>query len=293
VNGISHRIFVFFLFISAISAAIAIWLRNNDYYLSSLDQRPFHPRYELLKPSGIESHGYGVVGTAMIIVGVATYSSRKRMRTLVNLGKIKYFLEFHIFLCLLGPVLVVYHTTFKFGGLVAVAFWSMTAVVFSGFIGRYLYQHIPKNIEGHELSIKELDAERVRLTESLRTQFHVPEEFLHSIDTIGIHDSEVEKAGLMKFLWMMLRSDFSRFGRMQRIRGIVHHYSIDMHSSRDLLHVVNERILLRQRILLLEKVQRLFHYWHVVHLPFSLVMFAILVIHIGVAVAFGYTWVWQ
>ncbi len=108
----SHSIFVLFLFIAALSAAAAIWLRNNDYYLSSLEERPFHHRYETLKPSGMESHGYGVVGTAMIIIGVATYSTRKRMKAFGNVGSIKYFLEFHIFLCLLGPILVLYHTTF-------------------------------------------------------------------------------------------------------------------------------------------------------------------------------------
>ena len=62
--------------------------------------------------------------------------------------------------------------------------------------------------------------------------------------------------------------------------------------TKDILRVANARVLLRQRILLLDKIKALFHYWHVVHLPFSLVMFAILLIHIGVAIAFGYTWIW-
>ena len=287
-----HRIFVLILFIAAFSAAIAIWLRNNDYYLSSLEDRPFHQRYETLKPSGTESHGYGVVGTAMIVVGVATYSTRKRVRTFANAGGIKYFLEFHIFLCLLGPVLVLYHTTFKFGGLVAVAFWSMTAVVLSGFIGRYLYQHIPKNIQGNELSMKELEAESDRLSDFLRTEYHLPADVLALFDDIGLHRSDIVDAGLLKLLWYMIQGDLSRVQRMQKVRAILHQYSIDIHSSKGILRVANDRIILRQRILLLEKIRQLFHYWHVVHLPFSLVMFAILVIHIGVAVAFGYTWIW-
>jgi hypothetical protein len=292
VKDFSHRIFVLFLFIAALSAATAIWLRNNDYYLSSLEERPFHHRYETLKPSGTESHGYGVVGTAMIIVGVATYSTRKRIKQFISVGKIKSFLEFHIFLCLLGPILVLYHTTFKFGGLVAVAFWSMTAVVFSGFIGRYLYQHIPKNIQGNELSMQELERESRRLSDFLFTEYHLPADLLALIDTIGIQHSDVEHAGFFKLLWYMIQGDFSRVQHMQNVRAILHQYSIDIHSSKDILRVVSDRIILRQRILLLDKFRALFHYWHVVHLPFSLVMFAILLIHIGVAIAFGYTWIW-
>ncbi|MGA9406921.1 MAG: hypothetical protein WBW71_07295 [Bacteroidota bacterium] len=289
---LSHRIFVFFLFIAALSAAIAIWLRNNDYYLSSLEERPFHPRYDTLKPSGTESHGYGVVGTAMIIVGVATYSTRKRIKTLANAGSIKYFLEFHIFLCLLGPILVLYHTTFKFGGLVAVAFWSMTAVVLSGFVGRYLYQHIPKNIQGNELSMKELEGESKRLSDLLQAEYRLPADVLASIDSIGLHQADVVHLGFLKLLSYMIQGDFSRVQRMQRVRAILRQYSIDTHSSKGILRIANERIILRQRIVLLEKIRQLFHYWHVVHLPFSLVMFAILAIHIGVAIAFGYTWIW-
>ena len=291
-KDLSHSIFVLFLFVTALSAASAIWLRNNDYYLSSLEERPFHHRYETLKPSGTESHGYGVVGTAMIIVGVATYSTRKRMKAFANVGGIKYFLEFHIFLCLLGPILVLYHTTFKFGGLVAVAFWSMTAVVFSGFIGRYLYQHIPKNIQGNELSMQELEAESKRLSDYLRAEYHLPDDVLALIDDIGFHHSDIVHVGLLKLLLYMIQGDFSHTQRIHKVRAILHQYSIDIHSSKGILRIANERIVLRQRILLLEKIQQLFHYWHVVHLPFSLVMFAILVIHIGVAVAFGYTWIW-
>lgn len=291
-NDISHRIFVVFLFIAALSAAIAIWLRNSDYYLSSLDERPFHQRYDTLKPSGIESHGYGIAGTAMIMVGVATYSTRKRIRRFVNAGRIKYWLEFHIFLCLLGPILVVYHTTFKLGGLVAVAFWSMTAVVLSGFIGRYLYQHIPKNIQGNELNMKDLEAENKRLSDHLQTEYRLPGDVLAQIDNIGIHDSDVAQAGFLKLLWYMIQGDLSRIQRTQKVRAILHQYSIDIDSSKGILRIANDRIMLRQRILLLEKIRQLFHYWHVVHLPFSLVMFAILVVHIGVAVAFGYTWIW-
>ena len=49
--------------------------------------------------------------------------------------------------------------------------------------------------------------------------------------------------------------------------------------------------LLRRRIALLSQVQALFHYWHVIHKPFAIIMYVIMGIHIGVALWTGYGWV--
>jgi hypothetical protein len=38
-------------------------------------------------------------------------------------------------------------------------------------------------------------------------------------------------------------------------------------------------------------MQKLFHYWHIIHLPFAIIMLVIMVIHVGVTIAFGYKWI--
>ena len=38
-------------------------------------------------------------------------------------------------------------------------------------------------------------------------------------------------------------------------------------------------------------MQKLFRYWHIAHLPFALIMLIIMVIHVGVTLAFGYKWI--
>jgi membrane-associated PAP2 superfamily phosphatase len=47
---------------------------------------------------------------------------------------------------------------------------------------------------------------------------------------------------------------------------------------------------LEQQIALLAPFQRLFHYWHVLHLPVALLMFLALAVHVTLAVLFGYAW---
>jgi hypothetical protein len=56
------------------------------------------------------------------------------------------------------------------------------------------------------------------------------------------------------------------------------------------------RLLLKEQILAkriqrLEKLHNLFKYWHVIHLPFALIMLIIMVIHVGVSLYFGYSWI--
>jgi hypothetical protein len=155
----SHTIFVGFLVIIGMLALISLSVRGWNYYLTPLDQRPFHADYNDMKPSGPYSHGLGIIGSVMIIVGVSLYSSRKRMRSLWNLGKLSHWLEFHIFLCLVGPTLVIYHTTFKAGGIAAITLWTMLSVVASGVIGRFLYTQIPRNMNGTELTLGEIRSE--------------------------------------------------------------------------------------------------------------------------------------
>jgi hypothetical protein len=38
-------------------------------------------------------------------------------------------------------------------------------------------------------------------------------------------------------------------------------------------------------------MQRLFGYWHVLHIPLAIVMLITFIVHVGVAIAFGYTWI--
>ncbi|MCK5638324.1 MAG: hypothetical protein KAH67_06395, partial [Flavobacteriaceae bacterium] len=58
-----------------------------------------------------------------------------------------------------------------------------------------------------------------------------------------------------------------------------------------ILSMVKNEMSLSRKIARLETMQKLFKYWHVAHLPFALIMLIILVIHVGVTLAFGYKWI--
>jgi hypothetical protein len=137
-NKILHKIYIASFFVAGISIAILLSVDGFTYYQTSLEERFFHQDHNQLKPSGALGHGYGIAGSLMMIFGVSVYMIRKRFRRFFNIGYLKHWLEFHIFLCTTGPMLILYHTAFKFGGIVAVSFWSMVAVVLSGVAGRFI-----------------------------------------------------------------------------------------------------------------------------------------------------------
>ena len=172
----AHVIFITILV--AIVLTTSAWLVYNGlhYYKVSLVERVFHPDHAFLRPSGILGHGVGIVGSLFMIIGVGSYMARKRYQILSRTGLLKHWLEFHIFLCTLGPVLVLFHTSFKFGGLVAISFWSMVIVFFSGIIGRFIYIQITRSIEGRELSLIEVQAMQNEILEDVRTNYKLDEE---------------------------------------------------------------------------------------------------------------------
>jgi hypothetical protein len=290
-NRFSHSLFSILLVVIGIATASTVWLKNHDYYLTPETLRPFNPHFNELKPSGLESHTYGIIGTVLIVSGVAVYSSRKRWRRLSGFGTIRRYLQFHIFVCVLGPILILYHTTFKFGGLVAVSFWSMTAVVLSGVVGRYLYRHIPKNIEGKELSVREVEEQRQRLLEDLRSRYLLDDDTLASIERLDRLPPPSEEIGLFRLFAVLFRNDLGHMSRLRALRTVLSEHHVERSALAEIAHLADERIVLHERMLLLDRLQRVFHYWHVIHIPFTFTLFVILAIHIGVAVAFGYTWV--
>ena len=139
---------------------VAIWLVFQhdawDYYTTPLRIRGYEAQHRFLRPSGTGGHLLGVAGTLFLFSTLA-YVARRRLKRLAKSGPVARWLEIHIFCGVFGPILVTLHTSFKFNGVVSVAFWSMVLVVLSGFVGRYLYVRIPKTIRGEELTLAELD----------------------------------------------------------------------------------------------------------------------------------------
>jgi hypothetical protein len=178
------------------------------------------------------------------------------------------------------------------GGLVAVSFWSMVAVVLSGVIGRYLYVQIPKGIQGNELTMNELIAQSKSLSDRLQREYGLTPALISRVDAIGHPHKAAAQMSILEVLIYFITSDLARKVRMRKIASALHQQRLDRAAIHHILVLANARLVLARRIAFLERLRRIFHLWHVVHMPFSIIMFVILFIHVGVAIAFGYRWIW-
>ncbi len=231
-----------------------------SYYNKPIELRYFDPNYDLLKPSGILGHGLGVIGSFLIVVGLFSYMIRKRFKVFARVGVLKYWLEFHIFLCTLGSVFVLYHTTFKFGGIVSVGFWSLVIVWMSGVIGRFIYIQIPHTIQGRELSLREVHNYKAQIGLELRDNYQVE-----------ITEIEASRYSSQKINQYAENRDAADFKKIK--------------------HLIHTQKKISKRIERLDTMQNMFKHWHVAHLPFALIMLVIMVIHIAVVLTFGYKWI--
>lgn len=284
----SHQVFGIFLAFIALSAVIAMGLYGVSYYLTPLELRPFRHDYATMKPSGVYSQGLGIVGSLMIVVGVSSYMTRKRVRKLSELGHLSGWLNFHIFLCLLGPILIVYHSTFKAGGIAAISLWTMIAIVSSGLLGRYLYAQIPRNLEGLALSDREIDESIRSLSEELKST-QAGQGIVGIMDggygSVRKPDTLGETIGAFRLLGKLSR-DIHR-----RIDAALEMSHLDRATESRLRGFAGARESLIRKSLIVAQAGRMFHYWHVIHLPFSIIMFLTLALHVTVVLLLGYTWI--
>ncbi len=271
-----------YLLAAAFAAAAAV--RGASFYATPLTQRARHPGYWTYKAGGRLGHPLGVAGASMTVL-LLGYSLRKRVRALRRLGPLSRWLDVHIFLGLLGPVLVILHSSFKVQGLVALSFWSMVVVALSGVLGRYLYLQIPRTRAGEALSLQELEAQDRALSRRLGLEFGLDEAALRRLEALS---TPPPARSLLALLLGLLRDDLRR-GRELRAfarscRGV------PAGLLRDLERLARQKHALHRRLLAWDRLHELFHYWHVLHKPFAVVMYLFMAVHVAVALATGYAW---
>jgi len=287
-NPKAHKVYIGFMASIIIAALVYLVYKGFTYYNTSLEERFYHPAYDLLKPSGIWGHGLGILGSLSMLIGVSVYMMRKRMRSMARMGLLKHWLEFHIFLCILGPILVLFHTSFKFGGLVSISFWSMVAVFLSGIIGRFIYIQIPRSIEGRELSLNEIRDMKSDISIVLKNKFSLDQD---SIETILESTRITGAPNHFKPIVHYFRKNREERSKVRRIRAALKKSKLTRIQRSSVIKLVKNEISINRRIDRLQTMQNLFKYWHVAHLPFALLMLIIMVIHVAVTIVFGYKWI--
>jgi hypothetical protein len=292
-----HRLRVHLAWLLAAAVVLVIAGYGHDYYTLGALQRPLSPKHEILRPSGTIGVKLGMFGVLLFFL-IYLYPLRKHWGWLGRQGNSRHWLDFHVVLGATAPIIIAFHSCFKFGNIAGMAFWSMLVVTLSGFVGRYLYSQIPRGLGAAELSKKEMQETEEKLRKELaeqRATFGFSVEALYQLPTAD----EVGKTPMISSLLAMFLIDFKRPFKASLVRlqeagfGPWLFSFCGLLATRDqklerAIRVAQKEATLSKHILFLTRTQQVFRLWHVVHRPFSYAFAILAILHIGIALFMGY-----
>ncbi len=231
-------------------------------------------------------YALGIIGGVMMLL-LLVYPLRKRNPSLHFLGGIKPWFRVHMMLGVLGPTVVLYHSSFGLGALNSnVALFCMLIVASSGLLGRYFYAKIHHGLYGEMATLQQLRKSADWDLGELVVQLPFLPQLAEQLKAYESHAMAASYSWLnvIKLPWLTVSSAivYQRLSRQCK-RGI-QQASADPKQQQKLykearkhLHRYLDSVV---RVAELDFYQRLFSLWHVLHLPLFVMMLITSVIHI-------------
>lgn len=231
-----------------------------------------------------EGLGYwlGLVGGVMMLMAMA-YGLFKHISALRTLGWMKRWLNLHIVFGIVGPLLVLVHSTFRLGSLNgAVALISMLLVFLSGVMGRFLYSKIHYGLGGSKAQLADVQSSLV--TAGKRIKSRRLDEFTTSVmsqpnSLLGAALDLLVFGWRSRWLAFQLRRDMGRHLKSMAKR--------ESWNARELYR--QRRIFRRQlrayiftlrKVALFSVYERFFSFWRHAHVPLLYLLLFSGVVHV-------------
>jgi dihydropyrimidine dehydrogenase (NAD+) subunit PreT len=277
-----RRAHVFYLLTGAL---ILGWLtlKGWSYYLLSQGDRIASPLHEALRPAGRWGHGVGIVATAFMMLNFI-YPVRKRSRFLAGKGSIRDWLDFHMFVGFMSPLVIAFHAAFQSNNQLATATAaSLLIVVLTGIIGRFIYGLVP-SAGGKALEISEVlgrwERLRTRMQPMLDDADNPP--LLHRL-----FDSAGQPIRPGSILWMF--STWPVRATWTRLRLLVARFHF---ADFDEYHEFREGYLqlskLRLQVTFYQSIKNVLRVWRVFHASLAGFLVVAIAAHIAVSIYLGY-----
>ena len=262
----------------AVTALLAIgWInRDNDY----------------LTPKTGLGYWLGILGAAAML-SLLIYSLRKRNKTMRFLGSIPLWFRIHMMLGIVGPVLIVFHSNFKFGSFNSnVAFIAMLAVACSGLVGRFLYRRIHMGLYGRKAEVREILAQVEALRHSLGHEMEAANYVADQLNSFSRQIMQNFPTGVLASFWLGTRLSvqtyfmqsrlLSEAKRLIRKEGKARRWSLRQRRERlalirDVTRAYFSTVLKASELIFFE---RMFALWHIFHLPLFVIMVTAAVVHV-------------
>lgn len=239
---------------------------------------------EIPKASDLFGHGIGIIGFILMLMTETLYSIRKRSRS-ARWGRMSSWLDFHIFTGLVGPYLVLLHTSWKFNGLAGIVMLLTVIIVVSGFIGRYIYTAVPRTADGIEIESYALEAQISNLDDELQSWMatnpnaktsRLVQQLSTLAPTPGNQSMLIFTRPFIEWSFrFQLWSQKNRLDRATRAQ------------LEQLETYLKHRQRLHRQMASLATARRLMALWHTVHIPIGMALFTTAFIHIIAAIYYA------
>jgi len=235
-------------------------------------------------------YALGILGGSLMLL-LLLYSLRKRIRLLARFGATKHWFRIHMMLGIIGPTLILYHCNFELGDLNSkVALFCTLLVAGSGVVGRYLYAGIHHGLYGRKASLREL-------VENLQNSIaggHAGaligpiREELAALDQRVLAPPTSLLGSLARpfAIGWQTRQTYRRLMDATR-RGLrqksLTSPSVNQHAARlelTIARYLHEHLTQVRQVARFNSFERLFSLWHVVHVPFFLMMIFSAIFHV-------------
>jgi hypothetical protein len=229
-------------------------------------------------PGTFIGHGLGIVGFLLMLATETVYTLRKRLRGF-QYGQTGIWLRVHIFTGIVGPYLVLLHSAGKFNGLAGVLTFVTLLVVLSGFVGRYIYTATPRDMDGAEADILELQREISETDARLQAVGG-------KLGEVARRIVETEQVGAGWFV--VLARGYLRWRERRRVQAELASLQGEDRDKVEALAGLLEdhyRLLLQAHSIV--AMRRMLAWWHLFHVPMGAVLFTLAFIHVFAAVYYS------
>jgi ferredoxin len=260
------------------------WLTwsGRGYYLLSPAGRHDSPLHLALRPAAPLGLTIGIAATAVMLTNFL-YALRKRWRVLDGVGPLGRWLDLHVFVGIMSPLVIAFHAAFQANNLMAGGtYWALAVVVATGLVGRYLYGLVP----GAGAAAVEL-ADLLGQVE--RTKDRLQPLLAGAVTSAALEPLFAEASARSPprpLPVRILRSlpEALRF-RLRLVIGLRRLPPGDRAEVRDGLVRLRR---LRLQADLFDGIRRLMRTWRSLHVSMAILLVVALASHIGVAIYLGY-----
>ncbi len=229
----------------------------------------------------------GVIGGSLMLV-LLIYPLRKRFRFLAILGPLKHWFRFHLVAGIMGPLIVLFHSTFRVGSFnAAIALACMLLVVMSGIVGRFIYRKIHHGLFGSRATAEELQRtleQQVKALQPVLLRLPMVEREIGRFTNLA----SLQPQGRWQRALRLASLGWQRQLTSRRVRRAIAGYArkFGNHGEAtnthllELARTIDDTLKAILRTAQFSTYEKLFSLWHVVHIPFLCLLVATAIIHV-------------